>query len=245
MGIVGGHGCVSQIFVIPLHGGNPEQFTFLTQNEAHLPAWSPDGAQFAYVAVDGDGYIRRLAVMAATPGALRTILATHSGLNVLSPQWSPDGTRIAYFAISFVPPVLTSNLYVISSGGGTPNHLAGPFASTGLSWSPDGTTIAYNSDQSGSSDIWVMPSTGGVATRLTMGDGGEYRPAWSPDGAVIAYIAQGQIWGIAPTGGPSFLLVTDTGVTVGKLAWSPDGRSMAYTKGTPSNIWVASVEVRQ
>jgi len=242
MGVPGGFGCVRQIFVIPLNGGDPERYTF-SSYQASSPAWSPDGTHFALSEDPDDPSKSRLAVMEATPGTAMTILASHDGLDVIFPKWSPDGTRIAYQAFSGNPNIgLVRILYSIPSDGGTPTYLAGPFSTnTGLSWSPDGTTIAFDSDQNGNVDVWIMPSTGGPATRVTSGDGGEYAPSWSPDGEVIAYIADSRIWGIAPSGGSSFLLVNDTGVSVRQPTWSPDGRSMAYVKGNPTNIWVAGV----
>lgn len=97
----------------------------------------------------------------------------------------------------------------------------------------------------------ARPSAGGAASQLTTGEGGEYAPSWSPDGTVIAYVHfdagqnKGQIRGIAPTGGPSFLLVDDTGVWAVKPAWSPDGQRLAYEKGSPHNIWIASVNAHE
>jgi len=245
--LVGGFAFVTQVFVISLNGGSPEQYTFSTY-QAGGPDWSPDGSRFALWERVDDPSRRRLAVMAATPGAEMTILASHEGLDVSTSRWSPDGTRIAYQAFSGNPIIgLMRTLYSIPSDGGTPTFLAGPFSrQAGLSWSPDGTMIAYDSDQGGNVDIWIMPSTGGTATQLTTGEGDKSGPSWSPDGATIAYVhsdaGQRQILGIAPTGGPSFLLVDDAEGPTGRLAWSPDGQRMAYVKGSPPNIWIAGVE---
>jgi Tol biopolymer transport system component len=248
-GVPGGFGHVYQIFVVPLNGGSPERYTF-SSYQAQTPAWSPDGSHFALAEQDADESGNRLAVMEATPRAAITVLASHSGLSVSRPQWSPDGTRIAYRALGGTPPNIMTTLYSISSDGGTPTSLAGPISNTTLTWSPDGTSIAFDSNQGGTREIWIMPSTGGAATQLTTGVGGKFSPSWSPDGAVIAYVqiasgqTSGQIWGIAPTGGPSFLLVDETGVLSSGLAWSPDGQKIAYVKPSPSNIWVAPIRAQ-
>ena len=39
-------------------------------------------------------------------------------------------------------------------------------------------------------DIWSVPAAGGVATRLTIHDGGERFPKFSPDGAMIAFTGE-------------------------------------------------------
>ena len=79
---------------------------------------------------------------------------------------------------------------------------------------------------------------------MTTDGGDKYSPSWSPDGAVIAYVSDSQIWGVQPGGGPSFLLVNDTGVSTQGLTWAPDGTSMAYVKGSPPNIWIAPVNAQ-
>src|SRR5713101_5778646 len=51
--------------------------------------------------------------------------------------------------------------------------------------SPDGRRVVF--DLLG--DIYVMPITGGAATRLTSGPAFDVQPCFSPDGREIAYIS--------------------------------------------------------
>lgn len=70
-----------------------------------------------------------------------------------------------------------------------------PFATNGdrnhqACWSPDGRRVAFvRKDQLGS-QIWVMPSDGGEAQRLTTLVGGASAPAWSADGTKLFALAQ-------------------------------------------------------
>jgi len=68
----------TQITVVPISGGSPEQYTFSSEG-ATQPSWSPDGSQFAIVArvARGNATARLLGVMASTPGASVEILADH------------------------------------------------------------------------------------------------------------------------------------------------------------------------
>ncbi|MBN3036247.1 MAG: PD40 domain-containing protein [Bacteroidales bacterium] len=49
--------------------------------------------------------------------------------------------------------------------------------------SPDGSRVVFSYQ----GDLFLVPSTGGVAQRLTVHDAYEYMPVWSPDGNQIAY----------------------------------------------------------
>ena len=56
-------------------------------------------------------------------------------------------------------------------------------------WSPDGKQIAFSSDRHGNFDVFVMPSTGGAAVRLTTNSAKEQPMAFSPDGAWVYFQA--------------------------------------------------------
>jgi serine/threonine-protein kinase len=99
------------------------------------------------------------------------------------------------------------------------------------------------------SDIWVMDPDGTNEVRLTRTEEMEWWPSWSPDGAYIAYVvvlrratitAVQDLWVMEADGSNKRDLGLCPGVgRCGKLAWSPDGRRVAYAQGT--DLWVADL----
>jgi dipeptidyl aminopeptidase/acylaminoacyl peptidase len=72
--------------------------------------------------------------------------------------------------------------------------------------SPDGQHIAFFWDIADSSDLYVMPSSGGWPSRLTfdrkpVAYWSDESPQWSPDGKWLAYTNEGHVWVISPQGG--------------------------------------------
>ena len=93
-------------------------------------------------------------------------------------------------------------------------------------------------------DIWVMDADGSNKTKLTdTPAAGEFYPSWSPDGRYIAYVRQApedpnnyythEIWVMNSDGSKQQDMGLCPGdANCGKLAWSPDGRRVAYVQGT-------------
>ncbi len=80
-------------------------------------------------------------------------------------------------------------------------------------------------------DLWSVPASGGVATRLTTHPGTETAPKLSPDGKQIAF--QGQYDGAAavyvvPVTGGVPKRVTFMGAGTQTIGWTPDGRKIVF-----------------
>lgn len=114
--------------------------------------------------------------------------------------------------------------------------------------SPDGRTIAF--DLLG--DIYTMPITGGVATRIAEGLPYEMQPRFSPDGKRIAFTSDrgggDNIWVMNVDGSDKRALTREEFRLLNQPDWSPDGRFIAARKhfttarslGT-GEIWVYHV----
>lgn len=147
------------------------------------PAWSPNGAELAYVSFEARKpviYVHEVAT------GRRRLVANFRGSNS-APAWSPDGKTLA---VTLTRDGL-SQLYTISSHGGEPKRLT---QSNGIDTEPafsaDGQTIFFVSDRGGSPQIYKVPVSGGSAQRVTFSGNYNISPAVSPDGRWLAYISR-------------------------------------------------------
>ncbi|HBK46530.1 MAG TPA: peptidase S9, partial [Xanthomonadaceae bacterium] len=72
--------------------------------------------------------------------------------------------------------------------------------------------------------IWSIGFAGGTPRLLGEGD----LAALSPDGARVAFVRDGQPWLVPADGSSEPRRLVDTRGKVGSLAWSPDGRALAF-----------------
>jgi dipeptidyl aminopeptidase/acylaminoacyl peptidase len=99
-------------------------------------------------------------------------------------------------------------------------------------WSPDGKRIAFLHEVSGVRNIWVMNANGSGKSQVTR-SGVTSEPTWSPDGTWLAFGGSNgrlsKIKSTAPYGSPVALPEGDVeAIVAGTLAWSPDGRRIAF-----------------
>jgi len=127
----------------------------------------------------------------------------------------------------------------------------------GLEWaadpriSPDGHRIVYVRSANdikrdrARSDLWILDADGGNHRALTT-TGRAFAPVWSPDGDRLLYVEAGE------EGAQLWVRWTDTGQTArltnlthspGGLAWSPDGRWIAFSMFVPDHTTPYSVEM--
>ena len=89
--------------------------------------------------------------------------------NVSGVAVSPDGAHAAYIVreVSVDDDRRNASLWRVSISGGSPQQLTRTGSVSAPAWSPDGKHIAFLSDRSDKTQVWMLPSSGGEAFRVT------------------------------------------------------------------------------
>jgi Tol biopolymer transport system component len=152
------------------------------------PVWSPDGRQFAYVAIDSQNWRIAGLGVARADGSDHRLLTQG---DAAAPAWSPDASAIAFtrasgasFQIGLVRPDGT-DVRIVAPAGATlvwtlwgPPYLYRPTAA----WSPDGSLIAFTRETQSARrvEIAVIRSDGAGEQTVAAGGYPTSTPTWRP-----------------------------------------------------------------
>ena len=205
------------IWVVPVDGSaEPRQLTkksMAADDARFAPDWSPDGKQIAYFCNRQDYWEDDIWVVDVESGKERQI---SKGLMAMStPVWSPDGKKIALMANSkkeFWYEDL-SWIYILDPEKGTEEILPMQVNATDMllnhtvNWSADGSEIFFPYQARSETELWRVPSSGGVATRVTNMGGAFFSYHATPDATGFVFIRSTSTRGadvdyISADGGP-------------------------------------------
>ena len=182
----------------------------------------------------------------------KKLLLTITGIVIACTMlFSQDETRLLRFpAIHGNQIVFTyaGDLYTVSDNGGTARKLTNHDGfETFAKFSPDGSNIAFTGQYDGNTEVFLIPSEGGIPQRLTytatlgrdeisdrMGPNNIVL-AWTPDGKDIVYRSRkqsfnsfvGQLFKVSKKGGLSNELPLPSG---GFCSYNADGTKLAYNR---------------
>jgi Tol biopolymer transport system component len=235
----------SDVFVMNADGSDKVNLTHSAQNEgaqAHYPQVSPDGTRICYTIDTGEGRdaVRSLWVM-DVDGKNAKKIADHAR----EPFWAPDGKVIGYLPQEYpkfdVIDYYTKGMvyYHVDTGESEPHpnsanlrHLYHPRFAPGGQW----IVSTVHGGMGFSHAILAIEAHGDKIVNLNIPG---CRPTVSPDGSHIAWgsgdhdltTAPIDFTGDAPKVAKPDLRITDSRNKIYHIAWAPDGKFVAFSRG--------------
>ncbi|MDT7604400.1 MAG: tricorn protease [Acidobacteriota bacterium] len=168
-----------EIFTAPVEEGDLRQITDTPSRERNV-AYSPDGKWLSFIS-DRSG--REELYVVAVDGAGEPQKLTDLDALKNNYSWSPDSTQIAFTASD-------DKLRVVTVASKEAKEIStSHYGNIGSpAWSPDGKWLAYSKpDFTRTTDIYLVPSTGGEERKVTFDSFSEQGPQFAPDGKKLFF----------------------------------------------------------
>jgi eukaryotic-like serine/threonine-protein kinase len=182
------------VWVLDVVRNATTQVTFNSRIPASSVGWSPDGRWVAYSANVGSSKLQLFHKSADGTGEERPF-AAFSDRDEWFSDWSPNGRYLLFSALD--PETHLDVWAVPSDGSAKPFAVArGPHDEPNGRFSPDGRWVAYISNESGRSQVYLVPFQHGQGKWQVSNYGGNM-VGWARDGKTLYYTSgQNDMWSV-------------------------------------------------
>ena len=232
------------VWILSLRRGTMSRLTF--DGDGHDATWTPDGQYITYATFRKGplGVYRVRAGGGSQPDSLITL----SSLGYTG-DWLPDGKSLIT-TLTEVQARSGSDIGIIENSGRGPIRplVVNQFQTQYPAVSPNGKWLAYTSDQSGASELYVRPLSGG-GEEVQVSQNGATEPVWSRDGRELFYRGTSQrgmdLVVASVRTSPTFDVISrralfpveDMGAAFPHANYdiSPDGKTFALVRRSPAS----------
>ena len=169
-----------EIFTAPVQEGDLRQ---ITDNPARdkEPRYSPDGKSIAFVS-DRSG--REEIYIVPSDGSAEPQKITDLDSLKFAFSWSGDSKEIAYTSSDFkLRKYNLDSKQTVDLASSKYGQISEPM------WSPDGKWIAFSrADYTQTNEVYLVPSAGGDARKVTFDTYSQINPRFSPDGSKLYFV---------------------------------------------------------
>jgi eukaryotic-like serine/threonine-protein kinase len=232
----------ADIWVMDADGGNQKQLTFNPRRDV-LPVISGDGRHIVYVSRGaGTSHLWRMDADGRNPRQLTRGKGDHL------PSLSPDGRWVIY---SSYDESGKRTLWKVSIEGSEPQQLT-HYMSNSPEVSPDGKLIACQmlDEETKRLTLAILPFEGGepIIKFCDMPLPANELPRWTPDGRALTYVVTNagvsNIWLQPIDGGRPKQITNFKEDLIFRMAWSRDGKHLAFDRGVTINNIILISEFR-